>query len=213
MRRLVVAGYGMVGHKLIETLVERGATSVWEIVVFAEEPRPAYDRVNLSSYFTGASEADLSLAPPDFAATSGIALHLGDPITGIEAENSTVTSASGRTCTYDSLVLATGSVPFVPPVLGRELPGCFVYRTLEDLEAIRAWAGSARAGVVVGGGLLGLEAANALRSLDVAIHVVEASCPPRHTRSSCWDRVGKGAYRFRVPATWRRRPGCAAATT
>jgi nitrite reductase (NADH) large subunit len=177
MRRLVVAGYGMVGHKLIETLVERGATSDWEILVFAEEPRPAYDRVNLSSYFTGATEADLSLAPPDFTATSGITFHLGDPVTDIDAGSCTVTSASGRACTYDSLVLATGSVPFVPPVLGRELPGCFVYRTLEDLVAIRAWASSARTGVVVGGGLLGLEAANALRSLGMATHVVE--CAPR----------------------------------
>ncbi len=174
MRRLVVAGYGMVGHKLIETLVERGATNDWEIVVFAEEPRPAYDRVNLSSYFAGATEADLLLAPPG-AGTSGVTLHLGDPIVGVDAGSSTVTSASGRACTYDSLVLATGAAPFVPPVPGRELPGCFVYRTLEDLAAIRAWAGSAGAGVVVGGGLLGLEAANALHSLGLATHVVECA--------------------------------------
>src|SRR5437016_801098 len=177
MRRLVVAGYGMVAHKLIETLVERGATSEWEIVVFGEEPRPAYDRVNLSSYFTGATEADLSLAPPDFATRAGVTVHLGDPLTDIDVRNHTLTSASGQERSYDALVLATGSVPFVPPVLGRELPGCFVYRTIEDLVAIRAWAGSARTGIVVGGGLLGLEAANALRSLGLATHVVE--CAPR----------------------------------
>src|SRR5437016_5553574 len=108
MRHLVVAGYGMVAHKLIDSLVERGATSEWEITVFGEEPRPAYDRVNLSSYFTGATEADLSLAAPDFASRAGVALHLGDPLTDIDAKNHTATSASGRECSYDALVLATG---------------------------------------------------------------------------------------------------------
>ncbi len=195
MRRLVVAGYGMVGHKLVETLVERGATSDWEIVVFAEEPRPAYDRVNLSSYFTGATEVDLSLAPPGFHAQTGVTLHLGDPITEVDARNHTVTGASGQTCSYDTLVLATGSIPFVPPVLGRDLPGCFVYRTIEDLVAIRAWAGSARTGVVVGGGLLGLEAANALRSLGLATHVVE--CAPRLMPTQV-DDGGAVALRRRI---------------
>src|SRR5207302_5825175 len=100
-------------------------------------------------------------------------------------------------CSYDALVLATGSVPFVPPVLGRERPGCFVYRTIEDLVSIRGWASSARTGVVVGGGLLGLEAANALRSLGLVTHVVE--CAPRLMAMQL-DELGGALLRRKIEA-------------
>ena len=172
-RSLVVAGNGMVGHKLLELLVERGATAEWDIVTFCEEGRPAYDRVGLSSFFNGASAEDLSLVAPGFFDQRGVRIHLGDAVVGIDRGRSEVISARGLRTAYDALVLATGSYPFVPPVPGKDLAGCFVYRTLDDLEAIRAYAQGLRVGAVVGGGLLGLEAANALRSLGLDTHVVE----------------------------------------
>ncbi len=184
---IVVVGNGMVGQRFLEELVAatkqlshpvgEHAPRPWSVTVFAEERRPAYDRVQLSSFFSGKSAEDLSLAPPGFFAQHGITLHLNERVTEIDRAAKIVRTARGREAPYDTLVLATGSHPFVPPVRGRDRPGCFVYRTIEDLEAIRAAAGAARAGAVVGGGLLGLEAAKALRDLGLETHVVE--CAPR----------------------------------
>jgi nitrite reductase (NADH) large subunit len=170
-RTIVVAGNGMVGHKVVETLLARGATRDWDIVVFGEERRLAYDRVGLSSFFAGTTAEELSLVAP--GAYDGVDVRLGDPVVGIDRDASKVVAASGAVVAYDALVLATGSYPFVPAVPGHDLPGCFVYRTLDDLEAIRAYAAGRRAGAVVGGGLLGLEAANALHHLGLETHVVE----------------------------------------
>ncbi|MDP1805249.1 MAG: FAD-dependent oxidoreductase, partial [Acidimicrobiales bacterium] len=172
-RTLVVAGNGMVGHKLLEILTERGATAEWDIVTFCEEGRPAYDRVGLSSFFTGTSAEELSLVSEGFFDQLGLTIHLGDAVASIDRAASTVTSSLGKVIAYDALVLATGSYPFVPPVPGKDLPGCFVYRTLDDLEAIGEFAAGCQTGAVVGGGLLGLEAANALHSLGLDTHVVE----------------------------------------
>ncbi len=172
-RTLVVVGNGMVGHKLVETLVERGATAEWDIVTFCEEPRMAYDRVGLTSFFSGATADDLSLVEPGFYEHSGLQIHVGDAVLAINREERKVESTKGRMIAYDALVLATGSYPFVPPIPGHDLPGCFVYRTIDDLEAIREAAEGARVGAVIGGGLLGLEAANALRTLGLETHVVE----------------------------------------
>ncbi|MGH8897409.1 MAG: nitrite reductase large subunit NirB [Egibacteraceae bacterium] len=175
-RTLVVVGNGMVGHKLLEILVERGATAEWDVVTFCEEPRLAYDRVGLSSFFSGVTAEELSLVAPGFFRQVGLKVHVGDAVVAIDREQGTVTSAKGVQVAYDTLVLATGSYPFVPPVPGRDAPGCFVYRTIDDLEAIRDYAAGCRVGAVVGGGLLGLEAANALRNLGLETHVVEF-CP------------------------------------
>ncbi len=172
-RTLVVAGNGMVGHKLLEILVERGATAEWDIVTFCEEGRPAYDRVGLSSFFNGTSAEELSLVAPGFFDQLGLTVHVGDAVASIDRDAGEVVSTQGRRIAYDALVLATGSYPFVPPVPGKDAPGCFVYRTLDDLEAIQDYAAGCRVGAVVGGGLLGLEAANALRSLGLETHVVE----------------------------------------
>ncbi|MDA0563451.1 nitrite reductase large subunit NirB [Streptomonospora sp. S1-112] len=177
MRQLVVIGNGMVGHRLVEAVRSRDTAGEWHIVVLGEEPRPAYDRVALSSYFDGAGEEDLRL--PDLSAHPGVELRLGEPATALDRAARAVTTASGAVIGYDALVLATGSTAFVPPVPGRDLPGCHVYRTIEDLEHITATARAATAagagadGVVIGGGLLGLEAANALRLLGLRPHVVE----------------------------------------
>lgn len=170
MEELVVIGNGMVGHRLVEALRDRDTAGHWHITVVGEEPRTAYDRVALSSYFDGASAQDLSLG--DLSGPR-VDVHVNERAVGVDRANRTVTTASGRVLAYDRLVLATGSTPFVPPVPGHDLPGCHVYRTIEDLDAITASARGARTGVVVGGGLLGLEAANALRLLGVQAHVVE----------------------------------------
>ncbi|SIR82131.1 nitrite reductase (NADH) large subunit [Microbispora rosea] len=166
--RLVVVGHGPTAHRLIETLSGRGFGGT--VTVFGEEPRPAYDRVALTSYLSGRSVEDLTYPVPD-----GVTLRTGVRVTAIDRANRIVTTDAGDSEPYDVLVLATGSAPFVPPVPGRDLPGCFVYRTIDDLDAIRDASRDARAGVVIGGGLLGLEAADALRGLGLDTHVIEMS--------------------------------------
>jgi nitrite reductase (NADH) large subunit len=172
-RDLLVIGNGLVGHKLLEFLAESGLLEQWNVTTFCEEPRVAYDRVNLSGFFSGKSAEELSVVKPGFYERNGIGVRVGDRAVAIDRVAKTVTSAAGATLRYDKLVFATGSAPFVPPIPGRDLPGCFVYRTIEDLLAIREWSAKARAGVVIGGGLLGLEAAGALNKLGLETHVVE----------------------------------------
>ena len=175
MRRhkLVVIGNGMVGQKFLEGLTAREARQGFDISAFCEEPRPAYDRVHLSEFFGGKSAADLSLVAPDFFEKHRVALHLSDRVAVIDRARQQVVSGAGQTFAYDRLILATGSYPFVPPVPGHTREHCFVYRTIEDLEAIAEAGRHAKVGVVVGGGLLGLEAANALKALGLETHVVE----------------------------------------
>ncbi|PRY73195.1 nitrite reductase large subunit NirB [Halomonas ventosae] len=171
-QHLIIIGNGMVGHHLVEQLLERGATERYAITVFGEERHRAYDRVHLSEYFTGRDADALALCDADWYAANGIELRLSQAVTGIDRDAGEVVTAKGR-LPYDRLVLATGSYPFVPPMPGSDRPGCLVYRTLDDLDAIRAAAEHASTGVVVGGGLLGLEAANALRGLNLETAVVE----------------------------------------
>ncbi|MGG6263443.1 nitrite reductase large subunit NirB [Leptolyngbya sp. AN03gr2] len=171
-QNLVVIGNGMVGHKFLERMIENGSEE-WNLITFCEESRMAYDRVNLSGFFAGKTAEDLSLVEPDFYAKHNVRVYVGDKAVEIDRTDKTVTSAQGVTLRYDKLVLATGSFPFVPPIQGRETQGTFVYRTIDDLEAIEAYAQSCRVGVVVGGGLLGLECANALKNLGLETHVVE----------------------------------------
>ena len=176
-RTLVIAGYGMVGHRVAAALRARDAAGEFRIVVFAEEPRAAYDRVALTSYVDGWDAGSLTL--PDIGFRDDDEVHLGDPVVAVEREARVVRTASGFRQPYDVLVLATGSKPFVPPIPGHDLPGCFVYRTIDDLDAIRDAVHGAEsapgraAAMVVGGGLLGLEAANALRGMGVSPHIVE----------------------------------------
>ncbi|MDR3697214.1 nitrite reductase large subunit NirB [Mucilaginibacter sp.] len=169
---IIVVGNGMVGYKFCEKLVARSTD--FNIIVFGEEPRHAYDRVHLSEYFSGKSADDLSLSTYSWYQENDITLHLGDPIREINRAAKTVHSLSGNTLKYDFLVLATGSSAFVPDIPGVEKDGVFVYRTIEDLELMKAWAPKVKSGAVVGGGLLGLEAAKAMMDLGVAdTHVIE----------------------------------------
>ncbi len=172
-QHVVVIGNGMVGQRFVEALRDRDTAGTWRVTVFGEEPRPAYDRVGLSALFAGKTPDDLNLVPAGCYDGDGAVLHLSQQVVAIDRDARTVTTAEGRVTPYDALVLATGSYPFVPPVPGADSPGCFVYRTIEDLDTIRSAAAGARVGAVVGGGLLGLEAANALRSLGLETHVVE----------------------------------------
>ncbi|MDO6824661.1 nitrite reductase large subunit NirB [Marinobacter sp. 1_MG-2023] len=171
-KTLIVIGNGMVGHHFLEQFVASSKAADYAIIVFGEEKQLAYDRVHLSEYFSGSTHADLAMGTTDWYTGQGIELRLNEPVTALDREQRTLTTPQGE-YNYDELVLATGSFPFVPPIEGREHPHCFVYRTLEDLDAIRASAHEGKSGVVVGGGLLGLEAANALTSLGLKAHVVE----------------------------------------
>ncbi len=172
-------GHGMVGHRLVEALRARDAESTWRVTVLAEETEAAYDRVGLTGYTAHWDRAQLALPGNRYSDDDAVRLLLGRPVIEINRAAKDVLTAGGERFGYDALVLATGSYAFVPPVPGHDLPGCHVYRTLDDLDAIRAdvqtalAAGHTRSGVVIGGGLLGLEAANALRSFGVTAHVVE----------------------------------------
>ncbi|MEV7884062.1 nitrite reductase large subunit NirB [Streptomyces sp. NPDC002817] len=170
---IVLVGHGMVGQRFLEALAERGLTATHRVVVLCEEPRPAYDRVALTSYFSGKTPEDLSMTDMEFIEKEGIELYVGDPAETVDREARRVTARSGQVFDYDILVLATGSYPFVPPVPNKDAKGCFVYRTIEDLLAIEEYARTRTTGAVVGGGLLGLEAAGALKGLGLTSHIVE----------------------------------------
>lgn len=168
----------MVGHKFCELFSQHPARQHFELLVFGEELRPAYDRVHLSAYFTSRDAEVLSLASTDWYADQGITLHTGTRVTDVDTTAKTLKTSVGESIAYDHLVLATGSSPFVPPIPGREKKGVFVYRTIEDLDAILDHAESIKnrpgaSATVMGGGLLGLEAAKAVMDMGLKSHVVE----------------------------------------
>ncbi|MEQ1799856.1 MAG: nitrite reductase large subunit NirB, partial [Lacibacter sp.] len=158
---------GMVGYKFCEKLIDKSGPDQFQITVFGEEVRPAYDRVHLSEYFAGKSAYDLTMAPASWYAENNITLHLADPVAKIDRSSKTILSHKGLSVVYDVLILATGSAAFVPPIPGTEKDGVFIYRTIEDLELMTAYAKKAKKGAVIGGGLLGLEAAKAMIDLGV----------------------------------------------
>ncbi|MEO5912484.1 MAG: nitrite reductase large subunit NirB [Pelobium sp.] len=171
-KNVVIIGNGMVGHKFCEKLIDK--TEEYQIFVFGEEPRIAYDRVHLSSYFEGKTLEELSLSTTDWYKDKGIQLFLGDAVTEVNRSEKLVHTQSGKTQQYDYLVIATGSAPFVPNIPGVEKEGVFVYRTIEDLDKMKAHAVKCKSAAVMGGGLLGLEAAKALLDLGIKeTHIVE----------------------------------------
>ncbi|GJO22612.1 nitrite reductase large subunit [Mycobacterium marinum] len=178
-RHVIVVGHGMVGHRMVEALRARDTDDRWRVTVLAEEADAAYDRVGLTSYTETWDRAQLALPGNDYAGDERVRVLLNTRVTEIDRAAKSVVTADGTRHGYDALVLATGSYAFVPPVPGHDLPGCHVYRTLDDLDAIHACAeralrdGHGGAGVVIGGGLLGLEAANALRQFGLQTHVIE----------------------------------------
>ncbi len=173
IKNLVVIGNGPVGHKFLESLVASGKSTDYNIIVFGEEPRPAYDRVHLTAWFKTRNVKNINMVKPNFYEANNITFYSNETVTSIDRTAKTVSSENYSTVSYHKIILATGSFPFVPPVPGHLRDNIFVYRTIEDLEAITAAAETARTGTVIGGGLLGLEAAKALKDLGLKTHVVE----------------------------------------
>lgn len=173
MESIVIVGNGMVGHQLVEQLVAGGSHLQKRIVVIGEERFIAYDRVHLSGLFAGQSHQDLLLSSEEWYQKLGIELLLGVAVVAVDRVSKTLTLEDDTQLHYDQLVFATGSYPFVPPMPGSERKNVFVYRTLDDLSQIKQACVGAKTGAVIGGGLLGLEAANALRLLGLETHVVE----------------------------------------
>lgn len=171
--KLVIIGNGMVGHRFIEELIEQEVADTFAITLFCGEPHLAYDRVHLSSYFASHTADDLSLVKQNLYDKHHITVLLGEKAVQIDRHNRQVHSHLGKMVSYDKLVLATGSYPWVPPIKGAEGDNCFVYRTLDDLDAIEKRAKKSQSGAVIGGGLLGLEAAGALKNLGMKTHVIE----------------------------------------
>ena len=169
--KVVVVGNGMVGHHYVSQLVKADIET--NITVLGGETRPAYDRVHLSEVFSGKDPEELALVSRNDYLDMGVKAYFGDVVAKIDRDNKCVITESGRKFPYDKLVLATGSYPFVPPIKGNDLKGCLTYRTIDDLGEIRAEAKQSKVGVVIGGGLLGLECANALKNLNLETHVVE----------------------------------------
>ncbi|MDE0423881.1 NAD(P)/FAD-dependent oxidoreductase [Candidatus Poribacteria bacterium] len=159
---LVIVGNGMVSYKFCERLVENGATAQFHVVVFGEERVPAYDRVHLTEFFGSDDTEDLLLAPETWYTENGIELHLGTSVESIDREQRIIHTSSDLYIEYDKLVFATGSYPFVPSIDGTNLPGVFVYRTIDDLRDIEDYSRNAKSVAAIGGGLLGLEVTRAL---------------------------------------------------
>ncbi|SFG35207.1 assimilatory nitrite reductase (NAD(P)H) large subunit precursor [Duganella sp. CF458] len=169
MKKIVVIGHGMVGHQFLKSLPAGSA----QVTILCEEARPAYDRVHLSEFFSGKSAEELSLVEKGFFERDDMVLKLNGRAVAIDRAAHTVTTNSGEVLPYDKLVIATGSFPFVPQIDGKDRKDCFVYRTIEDLEAMQECGARSKTGVVIGGGLLGLECAKALKDLGLETHVVE----------------------------------------
>ena len=169
--KVVVVGNGMVGHHYVDTLAKSSIDA--HITVVGGEPRPAYDRVHLSEVFDGKEPSDLAMTTREYYEEIGVDAHFGDFVAKINRDEKTIVTEGGTKFSYDKLVMATGSYPFIPLVPGHEQEHCLAYRTIDDLAEIKASAKGKKIGVVVGGGLLGLECANALENLGLEAHVVE----------------------------------------
>ena len=172
-KKIIVIGNGMVGYKFCERLSDKDVHKKFKIITFCEEPRPAYDRVHLSAYFEGKTAEELSMASIDWYKERNIDIYLQDKVISIDRNNKTITSENGITLSYDKIVMATGSSAFVPQVSGIDKEGVFVYRTIEDLDEILNYAKKRKTCAVIGGGLLGLEAAKAAQELGLQTDVVE----------------------------------------
>ncbi|HVH40784.1 MAG TPA: FAD-dependent oxidoreductase, partial [Labilithrix sp.] len=189
MTKLVVIGNGMVGHRFCEKLALYDTTRRYQVTVLGEEPRPAYDRVHLTDYLSrrqgapgaetpgtpDSNENHLQLGTADWYSSLGIELRISTKVDHIDRDTGHVVTDRGDRLPWDVIVIATGSAPFVPPVPGIGKQGVFVYRTIDDLEAIARWSATARKVAVIGGGLLGLEAARAMLDAGLETHVLEVS--------------------------------------
>ena len=177
-KHIVIVGNGMVSYKFCERFINHPKRAHYKLTVIGEEPTPAYDRVHLSEYFTHRSTEELLMCSAEWYAENDIELLTGQLVTKIDSGQKMVTTHSGTSKTYDYLVLATGSSPFVPPIENIGLNGVYVYRTIEDLDATLAYAAQLdksknNKATILGGGLLGLEAAKAAIDMGLETTVVE----------------------------------------
>jgi NAD(P)H-dependent nitrite reductase large subunit/NAD(P)H-dependent nitrite reductase small subunit len=175
VKRIVVVGNGMVSHRLCERLVEHGLIGSHHVTVCGEEPRSAYDRVHLTEYFAHRSADQLALGSSEWYQANGIELRVRTRIAWIDREHREAVTDADERIAYDVLVLATGSAPFVPKIPGIDKQGAFVYRTIDDLDAMLKWTSVAKRAAVIGGGLLGLEAARAVHEAGLETHVLEVA--------------------------------------
>lgn len=198
MKKIIIVGNGMVGYKFCEKMTSKMKPGTFQLIVFGEERHQAYDRVHLSEYFNGKNAEDLSMAAKDWYIDNNITLHLGDPIKQIDRQKKEITSLSGRVETYDMLVLASGSAAMVPAIHGVDKPGVFVYRTIDDLDLIRDYAKDVKKAAVLGGGLLGLEAAKAMIDIGIKKTYVIEFAPKLMPRQL--DDVGATILRTKLAA-------------
>mmetsp|Transcript_4453 Transcript_4453/g.9341 ORF Transcript_4453/g.9341 Transcript_4453/m.9341 type:complete len:1117 (-) Transcript_4453:180-3530(-) len=181
-KKIVVVGNGMVGQRFMENMLKLDQDNQCTISTFCEEPRAAYNRVRLTSYFESRDPSALTMTSEfeengttAWYEDNNVDIHIGDKVVAIDTEAKTVTGQSGKVLDYDVCVMATGSFPFVPPIPGKQRPGVFVYRTIEDLENMLAYAkeNNVKSAAVIGGGLLGLEAAKAAKDMGLTSHIIE----------------------------------------
>jgi NAD(P)H-dependent nitrite reductase small subunit len=171
-KRLVVIGNGMAAMRTVEELLNE-SPDAYDITIFGAEPRGNYNRILLSPLLAGEAEREhLVLHPLSWYSDRGITLHVGDPVVSIDRRQKRVMSAAGVTAGYDRLLLATGSDPVRLKVTGHDLPGVFYFRNLDDVDGMQKQAVTAQQAIVIGGGLLGLEAASGLRKLGLPVTVV-----------------------------------------
>jgi len=172
-KRLVVIGNGMAGARFVEDLIAADPSHGFDISMFGDEPYGNYNRILLSNVLNGSQDAkEIFLNPLGWYEENAVTLHAGKRVTKIDRE-AKIAYADGVEEAYDTLVFATGSRPFVPPIAGTSLHGVFVFRTLDDCRNIADYAKDCKKAVVIGGGLLGLEAAKGLMTHNVAVTVVE----------------------------------------
>src|SRR5262245_33134636 len=178
-RRLVVVGNGMAGARFVEEVIARGGSDLFDITVFGEEPHGNYNRILLSGVLAGTHSRDaIVLNPLSWYSENGVRLHAGIRAERLDVDSRSVVGSNGIREPFDLLVLATGSRPLLPPIEGlfaddRTLRrGVFAFRTIDDCDAMLAHAREARSAVVIGGGLLGIEAARGLLNHGLDVHIV-----------------------------------------
>jgi ferredoxin-nitrate reductase len=206
-RRLVVVGTGMAGLAVVEEAVRRRPAEDWHIVMLGEEAGPAYNRILLSKLLARTcGDGDLEIRPAAWHAAHGIDLRGECPAASIDVEERAVVDVAGGRHPYDTLMVATGSRPFLPPVPGTDLPHVHAFRTRRDVDALAAAAPQARSAVVVGGGLLGLEAAAGLRARGVPVTVVELAdrLMAQQLDPGAGAMLRRGVTRLGLPATLGR---------
>jgi nitrite reductase (NADH) large subunit len=173
MKNLVVIGNGMAGMRTVDELLKTDGAGDYRITVFGAEPHVNYNRIMLSSVLAGdKSIDDIVINSQEWYDANGICLHTGDPVTGIDRESRTVVSESGVRVPYDRLLIATGSRPLAPPIPGLDLPGVCAFRDIADVDKMLEAARTQKRAAVIGGGLLGLEAAWGLKQRGMSVALV-----------------------------------------